>query len=138
MDARSQVLRGGGIQRVENFSIAISPADAGGFGAGSDNWSTDVYLPIGARPTRLRLLRDDVLSSAAVVLSLYFVVGGTEYLAATITPTVNDGGHYSVDVRLTSGLGRWIVDGTDWNGLCRVKKTGATGQYNGLIIIDYM
>jgi hypothetical protein len=119
-------------------TLVFANPDSGGFGAGVNPATAFVNLPLFGRPCKFRLLRDDINAGSAFQLALIVVVGGVDYTVATITPTVNVGGHFEADIQTATGLTYLINDGVNWDGKMKVVKSGTVNGYVGLMMIDYM
>lgn len=119
-------------------TLVLVNADNTGFGSGANPATAFITLPRFGRPCKFRLLRDDVNAGSPFVLDLYVVVSGVDYLVASITPTVNVGGHFEADIQTATGLTNFLNDGVNWDGRMKIIKSGTVNGYVGLMMIDYM
>lgn len=138
LNSQTQTIYSGGWQASSLKTLTYVNADSGGFGSAADPAQLLVNLPKFGRPCKFRLLRDDQTAAVPIVLSLYAVVGGVDYLLSSIAPTSGAGGHFEADLNMMTGLIYFINDGVNWDGKMKVIKTGTTSPYVGMIMIDYM
>ena len=133
-----QTIYQGGWMTTHMKTLTFAPPDSGGLGSGVNPSTTLINLPLYGRPCKFRLLRDDINAASAFQLDLIFVVAGVDYTVATITPTVNVGGHFEADIQTLTGLTTFFNDGVNWDGKMKVVKSGTANGYVGLVMIDYM
>lgn len=133
-----QTIYSGSWQTASPKTLVYAPVDTAGIGSGVNPSTTQINLPAMARPYKFRLLRNRVNAASAFVLDLYFVVSGVDVLVATITPTVNIGGHFEAEIQSNAGLINYVNDGVAWDGKMKVVKSGTVNGYVGLVMIDYM
>ena len=134
--SKTTILSGG--PQIVPTGFAYAAPNTNGFGSGANPSTTLFQLPKHARPTRFRIIRDNVNASSPFVFDLFAVIGGTDHKVASITPSAGIGGQFEVNIQLGSALTNFIVDGTNWDGRMKFVKSGTVNGFVGSFFVDFV
>lgn len=136
LDLRSsaQTVYAGGWQGSGIKTLTYAPSEIGGaFQAGSA--LLKIKVPPFAQPFKLRLLRQR--GGGACSISLIASAQGRDMPVARINLLSQVAGHFEANLQLPTGLPPLLRDDDRWDGRMKIIKEGV-GEYDGLIMIDYM
>ncbi|MGC4231863.1 MAG: hypothetical protein QM594_02545 [Niabella sp.] len=117
--------------------LVFSPSWTTGMFDGQNPGTIKVMLPLGMRPFRLAVLKEDTGKSNTAIFTIQTTIAGSTITLCTLD-TTGLSGWLETPLQTSSTLNELYVDGTIWNGNLTITRSGTTNAFRGLISLSYL